>query len=82
MARLGRLQSAYAHLVLFHSSVMAGRRSGHPRLQPEVPRPHLDYRVSPLRGGPAMTEKNRIVLRDETNEPRFSNRTAVGLVLE
>jgi hypothetical protein len=32
---------------------------------------NLDYRVSPLRGGPAMTEKNRKVMRDETNESRF-----------
>jgi hypothetical protein len=40
-------------------------------LQQKTPPRDLDYRVSPLRGGPAMTEKNRKVMRDETNESRF-----------
>jgi hypothetical protein len=47
---------------------MAGRRPGHPSLPLKTLRRHLDYRVSPLRGGPAMTEKNRNVPEGETNE--------------
>jgi hypothetical protein len=42
---------------------------------------HLDYRVSPLRGGPVMTGKNQNVDRNEINNRYALNRTAVGLAL-
>jgi hypothetical protein len=53
---------------LFRHRRVKTRRS---KFAGKSPHPHLDYRVSPLRGGPAMTEKNQIDSETGIKQPQF-----------